>query len=131
MYSLQRFGVTAPQDFYSKYLAQGSWSRCLQCQRDAGVDVASMPAEPRPESSDARTVKQNQNEVCRICAEKFPNDACTADMHRCSARQKEYPAKTWEKNIMKKTQAIPEENARVRQLRWEWLHGQRCEHLLV
>ena len=30
------FGVTSRSEFYSKYVAQGAWTRCLQCQKEAG-----------------------------------------------------------------------------------------------
>ena len=33
MLHAKEFGITKPQDFYSKYVSQGSWTRCLQCQQ--------------------------------------------------------------------------------------------------
>ena len=33
MLPAKEFGITKPQDFYSKYISQGSWTRCLQCQQ--------------------------------------------------------------------------------------------------
>ena len=31
------FGVQTKDDFYVKYIAQGCWARCLQCQKSAGI----------------------------------------------------------------------------------------------
>ena len=35
------FGVETKDDFYAKYIAQGCWTRCLQCQRSAGIGLTS------------------------------------------------------------------------------------------
>ena len=35
------FGVETKDDFYAKYIAQGCWTRCLQCQRSAGIGFTS------------------------------------------------------------------------------------------
>ena len=31
-------GVKTEDEFYAKYVAQGCWTRCLQCQKKAGLD---------------------------------------------------------------------------------------------
>ena len=36
-YPAKEFGVTTPTEFYTKYVAQGCWTRCLNCQREAGA----------------------------------------------------------------------------------------------
>ena len=45
--------------------------------------------------------------MCRICAEKFPNKQCNADIHRCSACIQEFPTRAWPKIAMRKHTRFP------------------------
>ena len=38
MLDARDFGVKSARDFYSKYVSQGRWTRCLDCMREAGID---------------------------------------------------------------------------------------------
>ena len=44
MLSARDFGVANADDFYPKYVSQGMWARCLQCQEQSGVKVPSSMA---------------------------------------------------------------------------------------
>ena len=44
MLSARDFGVANADDFYPKYVSQGMWTRCLQCQEQSGVKVPSSTA---------------------------------------------------------------------------------------
>ena len=44
MLNAKDFGVTSADDYYSKYVSQGAWTRCLQCQEQCGVKVPSSSA---------------------------------------------------------------------------------------
>ena len=44
MLNAKNFGVTSADDYYSKYVSQGAWTRCLQCQKQSGVKVPSSSA---------------------------------------------------------------------------------------
>ena len=43
MYELESFGISHPSEFFTMYLAQGSWTRCLKCQEDIGFTIATHP----------------------------------------------------------------------------------------
>ena len=47
MLDVKDFGIAYPSDFYSKYIAQGCWTRCLRCQSDARMKVATLNASLR------------------------------------------------------------------------------------
>lgn len=51
MLNASQFGVTKPCAFYDLYVAQGKWVRCLQCQKQSGVEVSNLA--PRPPSGAA------------------------------------------------------------------------------
>ena len=43
MYELKSFGISHPSEFFTMYLAQGSWTRCLKCQENIGFTIATHP----------------------------------------------------------------------------------------
>ena len=67
------FGITRRQEYYTKYVEQGAWTRCLQCQKAAGVNWA--PAleqktlEPAVEPAVSRTA-QDIGLVSGICCKQ-------------------------------------------------------------
>ena len=44
MLPVQAFGIKQRQDYYPIYVNQGAWTRCLQCQQEAGLNC-SRPAQ--------------------------------------------------------------------------------------
>ena len=69
MLGAKEFGVTRPEDFYNKYISQGCWTRCLQCQKDHGVKItcsdlmATLPTEQPKE--------HQKHGMCKICKKKI------------------------------------------------------------
>ena len=100
MLDVRSFGVASPSEFFHKYVAQGCWTRCLRCQRDAGIAMATSDITPGTTSHSMRSCGENEGEVCRICAEKFPNLESHTDEHRCSACRLEYKNELWPSNIL-------------------------------
>ena len=105
-HTVENFGVSRPSDLFAKILAQGSWSRCIQCQKTAGVKVAEPTSEAVLSSYDESTATEQRIEVCRICSEKYPNHACQVNLHRCSACLKEVAARSGRTRQFVTTDAI-------------------------
>jgi len=67
------FGITRRQEYYTKYVKQGAWTRCLQCQKAAGVNwapaVEQKTLEPAMEPTVSRTA-QDIGLVCGICCKQ-------------------------------------------------------------
>ena len=78
---VQKFGVVTSSEFYSKYVAQGCWSRCLQCQRVYGETVSTRSAVVK---TTLRDEKINM-EVCKTCGESFFEHVLDCGSHGCSA----------------------------------------------
>jgi hypothetical protein len=77
---VQAFGVHRREDFFSMYVSQGSWARCLQCQSQYGkhsvqnkvdADAHSVPAAATPDH-------------CPTCKEKFPDHTLLPGEHGCT-----------------------------------------------
>ena len=45
MHPAKSFGVASAAQFFCKYVSQGCWTRCLQCQKKAGIAVKMLPDE--------------------------------------------------------------------------------------
>ena len=97
MLPIKEFGVTTPQQFFSKYVSQGCWTRCLQCQKAQGVQVICtdlLDTLPRE-----RHKTQQKREMCTICNEKGITwtTPLQYDSHGCSRCKKIIPSVDWEK----------------------------------
>ena len=92
------FGVTELKEFYSKYVAQGCWARCLQCQTDAKVTFTPSSVSIPDPSRSARS----HGLSCRICSaqeSKQPwRQQLDCNSHGCSACLSIFPADQWTKN---------------------------------
>ena len=101
MLPVKEFGVTTPQEFFGKYISQGCWTRCLQCQKEHGLKVtcsdlmATLPT--------ARHETEQTHGLCTICNEK--NIEWTTplvyDSHGCSRCKKIIPSVEWSQDDLK------------------------------
>ena len=98
--------MTTSEDFYAKYVAQGCWTRCLQCQKDDNVTYR-IPSIFVPEQSrSART----HGLACSTCtpgrkileSEGYTPwlDALECNSHGCSACLHIFPAKHWTRAVL-------------------------------
>ena len=90
------FGVQKVDDFYPKYVSQGMWTRCLDCQKAVGADVSrSAQAEMTPDRAsrkrDSRDLEEATEETtpggsdkCTRCNERSWNMKLTPGRHGCS-----------------------------------------------
>ena len=68
MLAASQFGVKKASDFHRMYVAQGRWTRCLQCQQNSGVHL---PHAPQPQmSSNTRENPAHNQLICGVCNEK-------------------------------------------------------------
>ena len=65
------------------------------------TNVTRRPVEQFPESRIAEPEPQQKTSICRICAEKMPNDQCNAEMHRCDVCMQQFHTKTWPMHTVK------------------------------
>ena len=76
-----------------------------------------------PENCNADPEAKKRTGVCRICAEKTPNEQCNAEMHRCCACMQEFPTKTWPMHTIKKPHTLSETDARMHKVQQKRLHN--------
>ena len=55
MLDVRSFGVASPSEFFSKYVAQGCWTRCLRCQMEAGIAMTTSDMTPGTPSQSMRS----------------------------------------------------------------------------
>ena len=91
MHPAKNFGIKQPSQFFSKYISQGCWTRCLHCQKAAGVTVKMLPEE----SHSVQSPRTCNTDRCKICAEKFPNADIGEDSHCCSACKEVFFSSEW------------------------------------
>ena len=89
--------MTSSAEFYRKYVSQGCWTRCLECQRTYGPSTA---ATSTTETTTA-VEKEIASDACKFCGECFPRLALECGNHGCSACRKVLPAKHWNKDKQK------------------------------
>ena len=83
-YPAKDFGVTLPTEFYTKYVAQGCWTRCLNCQKKTGAvfECVSVPNISHP-------AEIEEESVCKICFETGVTHPWKGNLssgtHGCSA----------------------------------------------
>ena len=46
MHPIQKFGVRCKTELFPKYIAQGSWTRCLECQAQVGLTLGTSVSHP-------------------------------------------------------------------------------------
>ena len=87
---IQDFGVLKREEFFAKYVSQGSWTRCLQCQKKYGAL-----------SHTVQAVAQDSAAVCQLCTE-LCNRALELGQHCCRICKQIHPASHWTSDVMKK-----------------------------
>ena len=77
MHPAKAFGVHKATDFYQMYLSQGSWSRCLQCQQEAGVVLtrATQPSSSSPaeQPTISHGAAKYNGMSCAVCSVQAAN----------------------------------------------------------
>ena len=93
------FGVTEAEEFYAKYVAQGCWTRCLQCQKEANAPFTD-PAKPFSELS---RFAPSSGLACRVSSEnasKKPwRESLDCKSHGCSRCLLTFPEDHWTKKV--------------------------------
>ena len=100
------FGVQTKDDFYAKYIAQGCWTRCLQCQKGAGIAFTNSSDNFKSNFVEKCAVHSSKNNgvVCTICHEKgvakpwVENLSC--DMHGCGKCGSIFPTEHWSTKML-------------------------------
>ena len=107
MKAAKMFGVERKDDFYSKYIAQGCWTRCLECQRSTGISFTSASNNVFPHCvvENGETTSQyvekcamessgKSGAICDICRVKgVSNLSC--GMHGCGKCGSIFPKEHW------------------------------------
>lgn len=96
------FGMTKPQELYAEYVAQGCWTRCLQCQKEA-----SAPFQETTETGSERCRPAlSHGLACRVCSASISNKpwlaALECNTHGCSACLNILPADHWSTKVLEK-----------------------------
>ncbi len=112
MFPAKNFGVDKADEFYAKYVAQGCWTRCLQCQKKAGVEFKCTS------KTDSLTEKlrsaQSDGLACRVCSAKHLEKPWAAQLecntHGCSVCYNIFPKTEWSIDILKKHAARPKQH---------------------
>ena len=107
MLDARDFGIKAAVDFYDRYITQGSWTRCLQCMRDAGIDLLQQAhARKASRTSLAESAHEQilpQAAVCRRCVERDDwKQSLVPNGHGCSACKKVFAASSWDEQMIRK-----------------------------
>ena len=94
------FGVTKPEEFYAKYVAQGCWARCLQCQKEANAPFT----DPTKSFSERSRSAPSSGLACRISsdnASKKPwKESLECNSHGCSRCLHTFPEDHWTKTVL-------------------------------
>ena len=113
MKAAKMFGVERKDDFYSKYIAQGCWTRCLECQTSAGIsftssnnNVISHCVVENGETTSQYVEKcavdssGKSGSICDICRVKgVSNLSC--DMHGCGKCGSVFPKEHWSAEMIR------------------------------
>ena len=96
------FCVTEAGEFYAKYVAQGCWARCLQCQKEANAPFTN-PTKPFSELSRSAP---SSGLACRTCSanvSKKPwKESLECNSHGFSRCLHTFPADHWTKAVFEK-----------------------------
>ena len=107
------FGVQNADDFYPKYVSQGGWTRCLDCQKAVGADASrSAQADMTPDRASRKrdsleleeATEENapgESDACKRCKERKWNGKLTAGHHGCSACENLFETSTWNAQLIK------------------------------
>ena len=97
MMQASAFGVTRTEEFYAKYVAQGCWARCLQCQKEANAPFAN----PTVSFSERSRSAPSSGLACRICSANASNkpwkESLECNSHGCSRCLHTFPEDHWSK----------------------------------
>ena len=88
------FGVVRSQDFFPKYLEQGSWTRCLQCQAEANALWQSKEAAPVH-------IHEAVCETCETCRNHFLRVDVPQGHHVCAACKTVFAESHWSANSIR------------------------------
>ena len=110
--SADKFGMKKPSDFFRLYISQGRWVRCLQCQKDSGVDVSNLAPKPPSADGGARgdagvvhlgvdAEPGRGTSLCVQCDERTDwKGTLTSNSHGCSACLNVFETTTWSAKIL-------------------------------
>ena len=99
MHTLTKFGVNDQRQFNHRFLRQGCWTRCTTCSQKQGVASDGITESATPSKT------TSADNVCTVCAERWPGKEIHVDCHICCVCVKEYPRADWTVDIMKKHRA--------------------------
>ncbi len=99
MHPLARFGVNDHRQFNHRFLRQGCWTRCTSCSQKQGVASRWNENGDITESATQGKTSAADN-VCTICAERWPGKEVHVDCHICCGCQQECPRAHWTAKIM-------------------------------
>ena len=94
MRSAADFGVTSNAAFHEKYVIQGSWTRCLECQKDVTL--------PEVQKKNTLTEERIADSFCKKCNidDKWVG-TLKLNSHGCSACQKIFDNREWPKEMLR------------------------------
>ena len=94
MRSAADFGVTSNAAFHEKYVIQGSWTRCLECQTDMTL--------PEVQKKNTLTEERLADSFCKQCNihDKWVG-TLKLNSHGCSACQKIFDNREWPKEMLR------------------------------
>ena len=107
MHSPQKFGIQSRNDVFVQYVSQGSWTRCLACQKKHNIILAPSSSHSMQQSSTSHPVQHTlgaqsvQHGSCKLCSEAAHAYTMEADTHACSACEQTFAEHHWISNIIK------------------------------
>ena len=82
MHPIQRFGVQCRSELFPKYIVQGSWTRCVPCQKKVGLTLGSSVTQPVRFGPTTRT--QRNDVICGLRTETLQEQPIEGGCHWCS-----------------------------------------------
>ena len=104
------FGIGLITNHYGEYLAQGRWTRCLQCMRSADLDISSQVRREDGAKEIPRANLQHEDTLapssCPPCLACLAHQAAwkkdvTPGSHGCAACKEVFPESTWQLHKIK------------------------------
>ena len=101
LHPVKNFGIVSRGDLYKKYISQGSWTRCVECQKKASLKLGTS------ESPSVQSDKRNKDngggrtDCCGLCVNTFGWDSIRVGMHGCRACSRPFGGECWNKEILR------------------------------
>jgi hypothetical protein len=92
---VQTIGVHSRNDLYAKYISQGVWTRCLECQKLVGLKTGTSASHSVQASSVKRKADEEEGDICGLCSELFLGQHIAAACHWCSACKRPFGSEHW------------------------------------